>query len=98
LGRRRELKAGSHPGSFDTYGGFKLLTGQHSVDAAPRPAGRADEQLDVGTEGAPQAFGLACELLLYPNPLNRRSPSFSKGTTSATAASPASMLSRARSS
>jgi hypothetical protein len=58
-----EHKAGSHPGSHDTCGAAKLLTGQHSVDAATRPAGRADEQLDVrDAEGAPQAVGLACEL------------------------------------
>ena len=58
-----EHKAGSHPGSLDTCGGYKLLTGQHSVDAATRPVGRADEQLDVRhAEGAPQAVGLACEL------------------------------------
>jgi len=47
-----EYKAGSHPGSLDTYGAAKLLTGQHSVDAATRPAGRADEQLDVGGPSA----------------------------------------------
>ena len=94
-----EHKAGSHPGSHDTCGAAKLLTGQHSVDAATRPAGRADEQLDVGdAEGARRAVGPTCELLPYPNALNRRNPSLSKGTTSATAASPASMLSRARSS
>ena len=58
-----EHKAGSHPGSHDTCGAAKLLTGQHSVDAATRPAGRADELLDVGNaEDAPRAVGSACEL------------------------------------
>ena len=49
--------------AVDIYRAAKLLTGQHSVDAAPRPAGRADELLDVGNaEGVPRAVGLACEL------------------------------------
>ena len=52
--------------------------------------------------GTPRAARLPSAMPLSycpcPNALNRRNPSFSKGTTSATAASPASMLSRARSS
>ena len=66
--------------------------------ALQRPGGWMSCSMWGNSEGAPQAVGLTCELLPYPNALNRRNPSFSKGTTSATAASPASMLSRARSS
>ena len=83
----------------DIWRAAKLLIDQHGVDASANAAGRADLLLEEeDAESAPQAVDLACELLPYPNALNRRNPSFSKGTTSATAASPASMLSRARSS